>query len=178
MTQLRAGVAGAGVFGGFHARKYANLEGVTLAGIFDPDAARGTALADELSATAHTDLPRFLEGLDVVTIATPGATQVQVAQLPDGARFLCFARAMPAPQSWGEPAPVHVLAMGCDIGRAQEIVYGDGIDLERAAIGIGLSCRLCDRPDCRSRAFPPLEHRLALDPLTTGASPYPFLPQK
>ena len=110
--------------------------------------------------------------------ATPGATQVQVAQLPDGARFLCFARAMPAPQSWGEPAPVHVLAMGCDIGRAQEIVYGDGIDLERAAIGIGLSCRLCDRPDCRSRAFPPLEHRLALDPLTTGASPYPFLPQK
>ena len=40
--------------------------------------------------------------------------------------------------------------------------------------GIGLSCRLCDRPDCRSRAFPPLEHRLALDPNSTGVSPYRF----
>jgi predicted transcriptional regulator len=28
--------------------------------------------------------------------------------------------------------------------------------------------------DCRSRAFPPLEHRLALDPMVTGASPYTF----
>ena len=79
MTQLRAGVAGAGVFGGFHARKYASLEGVTLEGIFDPDAARGTALADELSARAHTDLASFLEGLDVVTIATPGATHYDIA---------------------------------------------------------------------------------------------------
>jgi predicted transcriptional regulator len=41
-------------------------------------------------------------------------------------------------------------------------------------VGIGLSCRLCDRADCRSRAFPPLEHRLALDPLVTSAAPYRF----
>jgi predicted transcriptional regulator len=41
-------------------------------------------------------------------------------------------------------------------------------------VGIGLSCRLCDRANCRSRAFPPLEHRLALDPLTRGDSPYRF----
>jgi len=79
MRHLRAGVAGAGVFGAFHARKYASLEGVTLAGIYDPDAARGTALEQELSATAHTDLASFLEGLDVVTIATPGATHYDIA---------------------------------------------------------------------------------------------------
>jgi predicted transcriptional regulator len=98
-----------------------------------------------------------------------------VAQLPDGATFLCFARAVEQPASqWGEPAPVHVLAMGCDIGHAGSLVYADGIDLSAAIVGIGLSCRLCDRPDCRSRAFPPLEHRLALDPLTTSASPYQF----
>jgi predicted transcriptional regulator len=64
--------------------------------------------------------------------------------------------------------------MGCDIAHAPALVYADGIDVEHAAVGIGLSCRLCDRPDCRSRAFPPLEHRLALDPLTTSASPYQF----
>jgi len=32
----------------------------------------------------------------------------------------------------------------------------------------------CDRPDCRRRAFPPLDHRLALDPLIATATPYRF----
>ena len=107
--------------------------------------------------------------------ATPGAVQVQVAELPDGAAFLCFARAVSHPGArWGDPAPVHVVAMGCAIEHAGEVVYADGLDLDRARVGIGLSCRLCDRQDCRSRAFPPLEHRLSLDPLITGASPYRF----
>ena len=107
--------------------------------------------------------------------ASPGQVRVQVAQLPDGGSFLCFARAVQGRAAvWGEPSPVHVVAMGCDISRAAEVIYADGLDLERAAVGIGLSCRLCDRMDCRSRAFPPLEHRLALDPMVTGASPYTF----
>ncbi len=107
--------------------------------------------------------------------ATPGAVQVQVAELPDGAAFLCFARAVSRPAArWGDPAPVHVVAMGCSVSHAADMVYADGLDLDRARVGIGLSCRLCDRPDCRSRAFPPLEHRLSLDPMTTSASPYQF----
>jgi len=111
--------------------------------------------------------------------ATPGQVRVQLAQLPDGGTFLCFARTVRGPAArWGEPAPVYVVAMGCDISRAPEAVYGDGLDLEKAMVGIGLSCRLCDRLDCRSRAFPPLEHRLALDPMVSGASPYRFEPPK
>ena len=107
--------------------------------------------------------------------ATPGAMQVQVAELPDGATFLCFARAVSHPAArWGDPAPIHVVAMGCSVSHAADLVYADGLDLDRARVGIGLSCRLCDRLDCRSRAFPPLEHRLALDPMTTSASPYQF----
>ena len=107
--------------------------------------------------------------------AHPGETQVQVAQLPDGATFLTFARAIAAPTTrWGEPAPMHVVAMGCDIARAEELAYADGIEIGKAAVGIGLSCRLCDRPDCRSRAFPPLEHRLKLDPNEDSASPWRF----
>ena len=107
--------------------------------------------------------------------ATPGAVRVQVADLPDGATFLCFARTVTRPAArWGDPAPVHVIAMGCAVAHAGDVVYADGLDLERAKVGIGLSCRLCDRPDCRSRAFPPLEHRLALDPNSTNASPYRF----
>jgi predicted transcriptional regulator/transcriptional regulator with XRE-family HTH domain len=111
-------------------------------------------------------------------LATPGAMRVQVARLPDGATFLCFARAVVAPSAgWGDPPAVHIIAMGCDISHAGSLAYADGLDLERAAVGIGLSCRLCDRQGCRSRAFPPLEHRLALDPLTTSASPYRFEPK-
>ena len=107
--------------------------------------------------------------------ATPGQVRVQVARLPDGATFLCFARCVVgAARAWGDPAPVHVVAMGCDVSHAGAIAYADGIDLERAAVGIGLSCRLCDRQACRSRAFPPLEHRLALDPALTSDSPYRF----
>ena len=107
--------------------------------------------------------------------AQPGTVRVQVAELPDGAAYLCFARAIPrAATRWGEPRPIQVIAMGCALMHASDVVYADGLDLERAKVGIGLSCRLCDRPDCRSRAFPPLEHRLALDPGTAGASPYRF----
>lgn len=108
----------------------------------------------------------------------PGRIHVQVAQLPDGATFLCFARSVIGRAAhWGEPPPTHVIAMGCDIGHAAALVYADGIDLERAVVGIGLSCRLCDREGCRSRAFPPLEHRLVLDPALGSASPYRFEPK-
>ena len=107
--------------------------------------------------------------------ASPGVVRVQVAELPDGTRFLCFARTVTGVAArWSEPPPVHVVAMGSPLTYAADIVYAEGLDLERAAVGIGLSCRLCERPDCRSRAFPPLEHRLAFDPLRRGVSPYPF----
>jgi predicted transcriptional regulator/transcriptional regulator with XRE-family HTH domain len=109
----------------------------------------------------------------------PGVIQVQVAELPDGAAYLCFARTVMRPATqWGEPRPVHVVAMGCSLAHAQELAYADGLDLERAKVGIGLSCRLCNRADCRSRAFPPLEHRLALDPATSSATPYRFSPRE
>ena len=110
--------------------------------------------------------------------ASPAQVQVQVARLPDGATFLCFARCVVGRAvRWGEPPPTHVVAMGCDVAHAGAVAYADGLDLEQAAVGIGLSCRLCGRENCRSRAFPPLEHRLALDPAVGSASPYRFEPR-
>jgi predicted transcriptional regulator/transcriptional regulator with XRE-family HTH domain len=105
----------------------------------------------------------------------PNTVQVQIAELPDGAAYLCFAQAIAQPVvRWGQPRPTHVVAMGCAVANAADVVYADGLDLDRARVGIGLSCRLCDRPDCGSRAFPPLEHRLSLDPLMAGSTPYRF----
>ncbi|RVT91952.1 XRE family transcriptional regulator [Rhodovarius crocodyli] len=106
---------------------------------------------------------------------TPGTLRVQHAALPDGARFLCFARTVQGQgRGWGDPPPLHVVAMGCDAAHAGDILYAEGMDMKHDPVGIGLSCRLCDRTDCRSRAFPPLDHRLTLDPNEDGTSPWRF----
>ncbi|WP_454759329.1 Gfo/Idh/MocA family protein [Caulobacter segnis] len=72
MTQdLKAGVVGAGVFGGYHAKKYIELDGVTLVGVYDVDLARALALAGPLGAKAFDDIDAFLTAVDVVTVAAP-----------------------------------------------------------------------------------------------------------
>lgn len=68
---LRAGVIGAGVFGGHHAAKYANAPHVDLTAIFDCDPSRAGALADRHGATAFVTVEDFLDAVDVVTVATP-----------------------------------------------------------------------------------------------------------
>ncbi len=69
--ELMAGVAGAGVFGGFHAGKAAAAPGVRLARVYDQDLARARALADRHGAAAFDDAAAFVAGLDTVTVATP-----------------------------------------------------------------------------------------------------------
>lgn len=118
--------------------------------------------------------PRWVTHL---AFSTPGSIRVQVSQLSKTETFLCFAKAITGRAArWGDPPPVRVVALGCDISYARDITYGDGLDFATAAVGIGLSCRMCERQDCRSRAFPPIAHRLALSPNMTSASPYKFEP--
>lgn len=71
--QVRAGIAGAGVFGGYHAAKYAVLPGVVMAAVFDRDASRAQALAKRYGAAAFTDYDAFLGSVDAVTVATPAS---------------------------------------------------------------------------------------------------------
>lgn len=77
---LKAGVVGAGVFGGYHAGKYASLPNVDFVGVFDLDAERGAALAAKHGVKAYTDIAVFLNGLDVVTVAAPAFAHADVAQ--------------------------------------------------------------------------------------------------
>jgi predicted dehydrogenase len=78
---LKAGVAGAGVFGGHHARKYAQVDGVELVGVYDRGTGRALALAEQIGArgfdAAHWD--DFIEGLDVLTIAAPAMAHASLA---------------------------------------------------------------------------------------------------
>jgi predicted dehydrogenase len=76
---LRAGVAGAGVFGGHHARKYASLPGVKVAAVLDPNEERAEALAAPLGARVSEDLDQFLDGVDMVTVASPASSHAEIA---------------------------------------------------------------------------------------------------
>ncbi len=85
---LRGGVIGAGVFGGYHARQYANAAGATLAAVFDPHGDRAQAVAERHGGRGFTDLDAFLAAVDVVTVASPaihhadGAVAALVAGKP------------------------------------------------------------------------------------------------
>ncbi|HKT55052.1 MAG TPA: Gfo/Idh/MocA family oxidoreductase [Caulobacteraceae bacterium] len=75
---MKAGVAGAGVFGGYHAQQYAAMEGVALAAVFDPDGARAAALAQRLGAQAVTRFEDLLALSDVVSVASPAVTHAEL----------------------------------------------------------------------------------------------------
>jgi predicted transcriptional regulator/transcriptional regulator with XRE-family HTH domain len=109
--------------------------------------------------------------------ATPGLIRHQIARLPDGATFFAIARTLDrSAASYRAPVSHLAVGLGCDIARAPALVYADGLDLTRvdAATEIGIGCRLCERSDCRQRAFPPLQHRLVVDETVKGPSAYSF----
>lgn len=70
---LRAGVIGAGVFGGYHAAQWAGFADVTLTAVLDNQLERAAAVAGPLGASAFADLASFLEAVDLVSVCTPAA---------------------------------------------------------------------------------------------------------
>jgi predicted dehydrogenase len=76
---LRAGVIGAGVFGGYHADKYAALADVTLAGVYDHHHAHAVALAERLGTRAFLSEAALIDAVDVVSIATPATAHAASA---------------------------------------------------------------------------------------------------
>ena len=68
---LRAGVIGAGVFGGYHGAKWAGLEGARLTAVLDVDGDRAQALAGKHGALAFSAAEPFWAEVDLVSIASP-----------------------------------------------------------------------------------------------------------
>jgi predicted dehydrogenase len=68
---VKAGVIGAGAFGGNHARKYASLDGVELVGVYDPAPGAAQTLAQSLSVAPFESMEALLAAVDVVTVASP-----------------------------------------------------------------------------------------------------------
>jgi len=78
-TVLKCGVAGAGVFGGYHAQQYAKLPGARLAAVYDPHLQRAKALAESFGGQAFDNLDAFLAAVDLVSITSPATTHAAVA---------------------------------------------------------------------------------------------------
>ena len=105
----------------------------------------------------------------------PGRFLRQLAETPDGVRYLCLARAISKPGgSFHAPVQRYAIGLGCEISHAGALVYADDLDIRNDAAyqPIGISCRICERRDCHQRAVPPLERPLAVDPNERGLLPY------
>ncbi len=106
---------------------------------------------------------------------SPGRFLRQLAETPDGVRYLCLARDV-SKSGGGFRAPVrrYAIALGCEVSHSAELVYADDLDIrnETAYQPIGISCRICERRDCHQRALPPLERPLRIDVNKRGVLPY------
>ena len=102
---------------------------------------------------------------------------VQVAEMPDGARYVSMAKGLvKATASYRRTPRRYAVVLGCEVEHAGGFVYGDGLDVTGAdsATPIGPSCRICPRRDCDQRAFPPAGRDLLIDPDRRGIVPYAF----
>jgi predicted dehydrogenase len=81
MTPLRAGVIGVGHLGQHHARLYASLPGVHLAGVVDQSAERAQTIADRHGARVFRTVEDMLPHVDVVSVAVPTSAHYAVAKV-------------------------------------------------------------------------------------------------
>ncbi len=106
---------------------------------------------------------------------TPAQFLRQLAETPDGVRYLCLARDVSKPGgAFGAPTRRYAICLGCEVRHAGDLVYADSLDVTNSAAfePIGISCRICERTDCHQRSVPPLERRLTITPDERGVLPY------
>ncbi|WP_239018227.1 helix-turn-helix domain-containing protein [Sphingomonas flavalba] len=108
-------------------------------------------------------------------VAIPDRIMTQLVETPDGVRYVSMAKGLvKASGSFARAPRRYAVALGCEAAHARDFVYADAIDVDGpgAATPIGISCRLCPRPDCDQRAFPPADRAIAVDPDIRRIVPY------
>ncbi|MGB0967546.1 MAG: helix-turn-helix domain-containing protein, partial [Halocynthiibacter sp.] len=108
---------------------------------------------------------------------TPGRFLRQLAETPDGVRYLCLARDVSkSGGSFAAPLRRYAIGLGCEVKHADALVYADDMDLGQGPFEpIGIACRICERERCHQRSVPPLERQLSVDPDRRGVLPYKVL---
>jgi predicted transcriptional regulator/DNA-binding XRE family transcriptional regulator len=103
----------------------------------------------------------------------PGVIRAQLDRLPDGTTFFSVARTIRKHRGgYHAPEVLYSIGLGCDVESAARMVYADGFDLANPAgtVPVGITCRLCERLDCRARAFPSIYQPLKVDENVRGVS--------
>jgi predicted transcriptional regulator/DNA-binding XRE family transcriptional regulator len=103
----------------------------------------------------------------------PGVIRAQLDRLPDGTMFFSVGRTIRKHRGgYHAPDVLYSVGLGCDVESAQRMVYSDGFDLSNpaGAAPVGITCRLCERLDCRARAFPSIYQPLKVDENVRGVS--------
>lgn len=106
---------------------------------------------------------------------TPGRFLRQLAETPDGVRYLCLAHDVSKPGgSFRAPVRRFAIGLGCEVAHAPSLIYADDLDFANAAAfePVGISCRICERHNCHQRSVPPLERALHVDHNKRGTLPY------
>ena len=109
---------------------------------------------------------------------TPGRFIRQLAETPDGVRYLSVATELTkSGGGFNAQRRRYAIALGCEIAYAGDFVYADGLDMTRRGAFdlIGISCRICVRSNCVHRSVPPLTHRISVDRLRREAVPYQII---
>lgn len=107
--------------------------------------------------------------------SNPGRILTQVAEMPDGRAYLWVARMVESSRGgFRAPAKTFAIGLGCDLHHAGRLVYSQGIvqDDPAARTLIGAGCKVCERPACPQRAFPPLTRTLMVDDSQSSFAPY------
>ncbi len=103
----------------------------------------------------------------------PGRIRTQLSRLPDRTMIFSVARTVRKGRgSFAGTDVLYAIELTCDVEFAPRLVYAAGVDLtpEAPAVPVGITCRLCDRADCRARAFPSLKSPLRIDENLRGVS--------
>ncbi|WP_350333037.1 helix-turn-helix domain-containing protein [Coralliovum pocilloporae] len=106
---------------------------------------------------------------------TPDRFVFQTAEMPDGIRYFNIARAFTKHGvDWAAPERRYAIAVGCEVTHADKFVYADRMDFDNHArvTRIGVSCRICERLDCPSRAVPPIGKRFRVDESSRDIVPF------
>lgn len=100
----------------------------------------------------------------------PERAHTHAVELPDGAQYISMTRAVTRPLPGGGAA-LQAVVLGCEAKHADRLAVKPP---DHTPIGIGLTCRLCERTDCAQRAFPPLQRNLKIEPHTRPVAPFSF----
>ncbi|CAN7681149.1 helix-turn-helix domain-containing protein [Neorhizobium sp. LjRoot104] len=106
---------------------------------------------------------------------SPGKILRQMAETPDGGKYLSLALQVTKHSGGFHGQHIaYALAFGCEMSNAEAFVYADDLrDTARPVFEpIGISCRICERTRCPSRAWPPMKGRIGVDHHQRMTVPY------